>query len=72
MLKFAVPVVVAAETTTGSSDAIKSAMTSAFQTVQSDSLDMIATALPFALGIITGVLVVTIGLKVFKKITGKA
>lgn len=62
-----------AESTTGSSsDAIKTAMTSAFQTVQNDSLDMIATALPFALGILTGVLVVTIGLKVFKKITGKA
>lgn len=71
MLKYAVPIVVASGSTS-SSDAIKTAMTSAFQKIQSDSLDMIATALPFALGIMTGVMVVVIGIKVFKKITAKA
>ena len=61
-------VVFAAEAV-GSMDSIKSAMSSAFQTVQTDSLSMIATALPFGLTVMGAVLAITMGIRVFKKVT---
>lgn len=51
---------------------IKTAMTTAFSTVQSDVSSMIAAAAPYALGIIGTVLAVSIGIKVFKKLAGQA
>lgn len=53
-------------------ESIKTAMETAFSQVQTDTIDMIATATPFALAIVGTVLAITIGIKVFKKITGKA
>lgn len=51
---------------------IKTAMSTAFQSVQDNALDMIATALPYGLTILGTVLAIVIGIKVFKKISGKA
>lgn len=53
-------------------EAMTTAMTTAFQTVQTNVNSMITASLPFALGIIGTVLAVTIGIKVFKKLTGLA
>lgn len=51
---------------------ITSAISTAFSGVQSDVTDLIGTVLPYALAIIGIVLAITIGIKVFKKLTGKA
>lgn len=51
---------------------IKEAVKTAFETVQTNATDMIATVAPFALGIIGTVLAVTIGIRVFKKLTAQA
>lgn len=53
-------------------DGLKTAVTTAFEQVQTDAMSMISTAAPYALGIVGAVLAVTIGIKVFKKLTGKA
>lgn len=51
---------------------IQTAMASAFKQVQAGASDMITAAVPFALVIIGTVLAVTIGIKVFKKLTAQA
>lgn len=53
-------------------DAIKTAMTTAFTQVQTDVVSMISTCAPYALAIIGTVLAVSIGIKVFKKLTAQA
>lgn len=53
-------------------EAIKTAMGTAFQAVQTNVVEMISTSAPYALGIIGTVLAVTIGVKVFKKLTASA
>lgn len=53
-------------------DTIKTAMSTAFQSVQTDVVSMISTCVPFALAIIGTVLAVVIGIKVFKKLTAQA
>ena len=53
-------------------EAISSAMKTAFATVQTDVTSMITASAPYALGIIGTVLAVTIGIKVFKKLTAQA
>ena len=53
-------------------EAISSAMKTAFSTVQTDVTSMITASAPYALGIIGTVLAVTIGIKVFKKLTAQA
>lgn len=53
-------------------DSIKTAMTTAFTQVQTDVVSMISTCAPFALTIIGTVLAVSIGIKVFKKLTAQA
>jgi hypothetical protein len=58
--------------TTGSMETIQNAMSSAFQTVQNNVSSMITTSVPYALAIIGTVLAVTIGIKVFKKLTAQA
>lgn len=51
---------------------IQTAMTSAFKQVQAGASDMITAAVPFALVIIGTVLAVTLGIRVFKKLTAQA
>lgn len=58
-----------AEETVGSG--VQTAVTGALSTVQSDVMSMISAVLPYALAIVGAVLVVTIGIKVFKRISGK-
>lgn len=53
-------------------ESITSAVKTAFSTVQTDATSMISTCAPYALGIIGTVLAVTIGIKVFKKLTAQA
>lgn len=51
---------------------IQTAMTNAFKQVQTGASDMITAAVPFALVIIGTVLAITVGIKVFKKLTAQA
>ena len=53
-------------------ETIQTAMTTAFQSVQTNVTSMISASAPFALGIIGTVLAVNIGIKVFKKLTAQA
>lgn len=53
-------------------ETIQTAMNTAFQGVQTNVTSMIASSAPYALGIIGTVLAVTIGIKVFKKLTAQA
>ena len=50
----------------GSSD-ITTAVTTALGTVQSDAMGLIAAVLPYALAIMGAILVVTIGVRAFKR-----
>ena len=51
---------------------INTAMNTAFQNVQTTLIDVISKSAPYSLGIIGTVLAVTIGIKVFKKLTAQA
>lgn len=51
---------------------IQTSMASAFKQVQTGAIDMVTAAVPYALVIIGTVLAVTIGIKVFKKLTAQA
>lgn len=51
--------------------AVTSAVTSALATVGSDAMGMIAAVLPGALSIAGAVIVVSIGMKVFRRIVGR-
>ena len=53
-------------------EGIQAALTEAFTTVATNCNTTIATVLPIALGVVGAVMVVTFGIKVFKKLTGKA
>lgn len=55
-----------------SMETIQTAMSTAFQSVQTNVTSMITTSVPYALGIIGTVLAVMIGIKVFKKLTAQA
>lgn len=46
---------------------IPTAVTTALSTVQSDALSLIAAVLPYALAIMGAILVVTIGVRAFKR-----
>lgn len=48
---------------------IPGAVSTALQTVQTDALNMIATVLPFALAIMGALVVVTIGIRAFKRVS---
>lgn len=52
-------------------ESISSAVTTALSTVQTDALGLIASVLPYALAVVGAVIVVTIGIRVFKKIAGR-
>lgn len=47
--------------------AIQTAVTGALTTVQSDALSLIAAVLPYALAIMGAIVVVTIGIRAFKR-----
>lgn len=51
---------------------IQTSMTAAFKQVQVGASDMVTAAVPYALIIIGTVLAVSIGIKVFKKLTAQA
>lgn len=51
---------------------VTSALTKSFSDVATNATSVISSSLPYALTIIGTVLAVTIGIKVFKKITAKA
>ena len=51
---------------------IQTSMTAAFKQVQAGASDMVTAAVPYALVIIGTVLTVSIGIKVFKKLTAQA
>lgn len=53
-------------------ESISTAMSTAFGSVQTNVTSMITTCAPYALAIIGTVLAVTIGIKVFKKLTAQA
>lgn len=50
---------------------IVSTMSSSFSTVADNALAVVKAGLPYGLTIVGTVLAITIGMKVFKKITGK-
>lgn len=52
-------------------EAITTAVKTALNTVQSDAMGLIGDVLPYALAVMGAVLVVSIGIKVFKKVTGR-
>ncbi|MGN0335949.1 MAG: major coat protein [Lachnospiraceae bacterium] len=55
-----------------SMEKIITACITAFSSVQTNVMSMIEASAPYALGIIGTVLAVTIGIKVFKKLTAQA
>lgn len=57
---------------TSSMETISTAMSTAFQGVQTNVVSLITTSVPYALGIIGTVMAVTIGIKIFKKLTAQA
>lgn len=50
-----------------STSGIETAVTGALTTVQSDALSMIAAVLPYALAIMGAIVVITIGIRAFKR-----
>ena len=53
-------------------EAIATALTTSFTEVGTQLTGIVSKSLPIALPVIGGMLVVTVGIKVFKKITSKA
>ncbi len=53
-------------------EAVKTAMTDSFTKIGTDIQGMITDVLPIALGILGAIMVITFGIKIFKKLTGKA
>ena len=52
-------------------DTITSAVQTALFAVQNDAMDLVGSVLPYALAVMGAVLVVSIGIRVFKKVTGR-
>lgn len=52
-------------------DGIVSTLTTSFSTVADNALTVIKAGLPYGLTIVGTVLAITIGIRVFKKVTGK-
>ena len=52
-------------------EAITAAVQTALFAVQNDAMTLIGSVLPYALGVMGAVLVISIGIKVFKKVTGR-
>lgn len=58
------------ETATGMA-AITSAVSTALSTVSNDAMSLISSVLPYALTVMGAVIVVTIGIRVFKRVAGR-
>jgi len=69
MMSLAIPAFATGEG--GGTAGINSAVTSALGTVQSDALSLIASVLPYALAIMGAIIVVMVGIRVFKRVAGK-
>ena len=52
-------------------DTITSAVQTGLFAVQNDAMALIGTVLPYGLAVMGAVLVISIGIKVFKKVTGR-
>lgn len=52
-------------------ESLKTALTTAFNSVKTDTLDILGVALPAALGIVSVVMAVKIGIAFFKSIATK-
>lgn len=50
---------------------VVTALSTAFSTVASDAMDAISAILPIALPVMGAIVVVTIGIKIFRKVTGR-
>ena len=50
---------------------VTSAVTTALSTVSTDAMSMISSVLPYALAVAGAVIVIMLGVKVFKRITGR-
>jgi len=61
------PYILFSEVSDDSMAAIKNAMTSSMQQVQTDATSLVAASLPYALGIAAIVIVCTIAWRLFKK-----
>ncbi|MBQ7067254.1 MAG: hypothetical protein IJN92_10585 [Lachnospiraceae bacterium] len=64
------PVLAETATATTNSTLITS-LTEGLKTVAADMTTSLSSVLPVALGVVGGVMVITFGVKIFKKITGK-
>lgn len=62
---------IAAEGGSTGVSSVQTALSNALQSTQNDVMTTIGNILPYALAIVGAVLVVTIGIKVFKKISNK-
>lgn len=72
VLAFAMAIPAFATGESGSdASAITGAVSSGLQSVQTQAMSLIATILPYALGIMGAVLVVMIGIRVFKSVAKK-
>jgi hypothetical protein len=67
---FATAIPTLAEETSGSSSVVATLGTS-LQSVQTDCMSAISTALPYALAVMGVGVVIGIGIKIFKRVTGK-
>lgn len=55
----------------GSLDAVKAGMVSGLTAASTSIMDVLGSILPIALGILAAVLVITIGIRVFRRVTGR-
>lgn len=62
---------VLAETATTTNSALINSLVESLSTVAADMTTSLSSVLPVALGVVGGVMVITFGVKIFKKITGK-
>lgn len=55
----------------GSLDTVKTGMVSGLTAASASIMDVLGSILPIALGILAAVLVITIGIRVFRRVTGR-
>ena len=52
-------------------EAITAGVQTAMKTVSADAMGLIGTVLPYALSLMGGIIVVTVAIRVFKRVTGR-
>lgn len=55
----------------GSLDTVKTGMVTGLTAASASIMDVLGSILPIALGILAAVLVITIGIRVFRRVTGR-